>query len=231
MKQNFIFLLLFVYSNHHTLNAQSNINEFKSEEYALSLGYGNMGFNGKFDVAFMHYLKDQSSSRFYLDFSYQPMSFSVSSFNFNHQNYSSDAFLFSFGGGIMQEFLIAKRLIISPFIGARYYYVRFTDGDLVDAIGTNTLVRYTDFTYSKTAGPVVENGYGNTFGFEAGTVVGIKIIKWLEVYGSFSFAPVEFSTANTLFGKYWGESPYPNNYYVDKLPLRMGGGLRFSFGG
>lgn len=223
--------MLFINSTQHLSYAQSKINDFKSEEYALSLGYTNMGLNGRFDVAFKHFLKDQSSSRVYLDFSYQGISFSQSVLTFNRQDYSSDAFLFSIGGGIMQEFVIAKRLAISPFIGARYYYVRFTDGDLVDAIGTNTLIRYTDFTYSKVAGPVVENGYGNTFGFEVGTVIGIKIIKWLEIYGSFSFAPLEFSTPNSLFGKYWGEAPQPNSYYVDKFPVRMGGGLRFSFGG
>lgn len=197
--------------------------------YSIAIGYGNMGVNLKVDMAFMMYNQDKSSTRFYIDANYLPLSFTQSQLRFNSVNYPSDVFLLSLGGGFAQEFVF-DRFTVSPLLGARYYYVRFTDKSLVDAIGTYNLIRYSDQTQTRQVGPVVNNAYGNTFGFEVGTKVGIRLTQWLELCGTATFIPFEFSTAGTLFGKYWGEAPAPNPYYVDRMPLKLEGGVRFNFG-
>ncbi|MBL7789388.1 MAG: hypothetical protein JNL75_06085 [Chitinophagales bacterium] len=205
--------------------------EFRSQLYSAALGYGNMGFNLKVDMAFLMFNNNKSSTRFYIDANYQPLSFGRKNFTFENTNYPSDVFFIGVGGGLSQEFNL-ERFTITPLLGLKYYYVRFYDKALVDAIGQNGLERYiTDqFGNRRIVGPTVSNGYGNKVSFEVGTRLGFKVTKWLEFSTTAVFTPNEFSTAGSLFGKYWGEAPYTNEYFVDKLPLKLEGNVRFNFG-
>lgn len=199
--------------------------EFRSQPYSVALGYGNMGFNLKVDIAFFMFNYNKTSTRFYLDVNYQPLSFAQKNFTFNNVNYPSDVFFLGVGGGLSQEFNL-ERFTITPLIGVKYYYVRFYDKALVDAIGVDGLNRYIG---GIPVGPTVNNGYGNKVSFEVGTRLGYKITKWLEINSTAVFTPNEFSTAGSLFGKYWGEAPYSNAYFVDKLPFKLEGNVRINF--
>ena len=199
--------------------------EFRSQPYSVALGYGNMGFNLKVDMAFFMFNYNKTSTRFYVDVNYQPLSFARQNLTFQNTNYPSDVFFLGVGGGLSQEFNL-ERFTVTPLLGVKYYYVRFYDKALVDAIGSNGLIRYYN---GRQVGPTVSNGYGDKVSFEVGTRLGYKVTKWLEFNTTAVFTPNEFSTAGTLFGKYWGEAPYTNDYFVDKLPLKLEGNVRINF--
>jgi hypothetical protein len=204
---------------------------FKSSPYSIGIGYGTRGFNLKADMALISFNNNKSTTRVYVDGTYQTIKFSQSNFSFNYILYPSNVFLLTIGGGLSQEFVL-DRLTLAPLLGIKYNYVRFTDKALVDAIGTNGMNRliYDSWGNEIQVGPTVDNGYGNSISFEIGTRAGIKITEWLEINGTVAFNPISFSTAATLFGEYRGEAPYVNDYYVNPTPIKAEGNIRFTFG-
>ena len=204
---------------------------FKIQPYSIFLGYGTRGINLKADMELADFNNGKSSTRVYFDGTYNPMKFSQPNLTFNSQNYSSNVFLLTVGGGFSQEFLL-DRFTVAPLLGLKYNYVRFTDGALVNAIGTNGLIRYRYDNWGNQVqvGPDVNNGYGNSINFEVGTRLGIKLADWLELNGTFAYSPITFETSSTMFGEYWGEAPYTNQYYVNPTPLKAEGNIRITFG-
>ena len=78
-------------------------------------------------------------------------------------------------------------------------------------------------------GPVVDNAYGNAVSLELGSRIGVKLARFIALEGTVAVAPFRFSSSSTLFGKYWAQAPYDNDYYIRYLPIRAEGTLRFLF--
>jgi len=214
-----------------TLFAQTTVNQ---SSISILAGYGSQGFNLRGDVNISDWLSldvSNGSTRLYLDFGIDGYQFDQSVLTFNSFDYPSDARVITLGLGGGEEFLFNK-LSIYPFLGLRYYYGRFTDADLVDAIGTYSLQRYIYDQYGSQIpiGPMVDNGYGDVISFDLGSSLGYRVSRLFEIGALVSFSPMKFSSSSTMFGKYWAEPPYTNEYYIKISPVRLEGGIRLHFG-
>ncbi len=135
--------------------------------------------------------------------------------------------MLSLGVGVGQEFIFYKDIfVIQPYFGVFYKYARFTDKDLVDGIGEYNLIRYRG---GQQVGKPVKNGYGNAFMVDLGTRIGFRIKKRFEIGGSIGICPITFSSANSLFGKYWAVKPYNNDYYIKRLMFKADAGIKINF--
>lgn len=156
---------------------------------------------------------------------FQGHTFDVSTINFNNTSYPSKTQLYYAGIGLSGSF-DSKTFIFQPYLGLRYNYARFVDQALFDAIGESKLIRYHN---GQQVGPKVENAYGNAITFDVGTRIGVKLTDRLSLVASVGISPVKFSTTKTMFGKYWGQAPYPNSYYIELPIYRIEGGLSYDF--
>jgi hypothetical protein len=202
--------------------------------YSLFAGYGSQGLDVAADMNLSSIIDlklKNASTRFYVDFGLSGKKFTQPNFMFNSVNYSSDVTIFDIDGGFSEEFLFANNhLTITPYIGLRYEKARFKDKSLVSAIGQYNLIRH-EYDGSGNlfqVGPTVLNGYGDATTIDAGVGVGYKINKTFEISAKAGFSPVTYSTSGTLFGKYWGEAPYTNPYYINRSSVRFQGGLRIN---
>lgn len=205
-----------------------------NDDLSLSAGYGTGGliFRGDFNIYDLSMADPFTggSLRIYLDLGFKGVSFDEPTFIFNRERYVSDArmIVLGLGGGLDAKY---GRWSLYPFFGFRTYDVRFTDPALVDAIGTYGIRRYkiNSYGYEEQVGPLVENAYGNAFTIDAGGSVGYYITSIIEVGTLIGISPVKFSTSKSLFGEYFGEPPYPNDYYVKPKTVRAEVRLRFNF--
>lgn len=188
-------------------------------------GYSTQGFVIRGDFKISDNFIKGGETFIYLEGGLDQQKFAKENFKFENQNYPSDTRILFAGIGIAQEF-VKNKFSIVPYLGLRYAYARFKDKALVSGIGQQNLIRYWN---GQKVGPTIENGYGDTFTFDAGLRLGFHISKSLELVASGSISPVKFSTAATVYGKYWGESPYPNDYYIKYEIWRAEGGLRLHF--
>lgn len=195
------------------------------EQVSLFAGYGTQQIVLRGDYLVSDDFIKGSQTRIYIEGGLDQQKFNERNLNFSGDNYSSDSRVFFVGVGFSQQFNRSK-FSISPYAGLRYAYARFKDRALVDAIAEHTLIRY---KYGQQVGPVVENGYGDTFTFDIGLRLGFHITKHIEIAFSGGIAPVKFNTAATMYGQYWGESPHSNDYYIKYAIWRAEGGLRFHF--
>lgn len=194
---------------------------------SISGGYGihKVCVRGDFKLTEKMIKVPNSSTRMYLELGVDWQSFDNPTFYFNSTPYRSDTWMLAAGIGLGQEFIIKKWFVVYPYIGLFYKYARFTDGALVDAIGTYNMQRYWN---GQPVGQVVENGYGNLVTVDIGTRIGFRIGKVFEIGGTIAFAPAAYSSQKTLFGEYWGVAPYHNDYYINRLFLKAEGCLRFN---
>lgn len=195
----------------------------ESSAISLAIGPGSHGLNGKLDFEFGP-KRPGSSSRLYLDVGGAGWSFDNPTFILNGISYSSNVTILAIGVGVTQEFVLSEKFVVSPFAGLRGEFVRFSDGDLVSRIGDSGLDRLQG---GITVGQRVENAYGEAMTFDLGTRVGFRFSNHVELSGTIGFSPIKFETASTLFGEYWGEAPYPNEYHVHRASMRLEVGLRF----
>jgi hypothetical protein len=194
--------------------------------FTIAAGYGMRGVTIKADYKFDQIVGKNFKPIVYADLGIQGKSFKELNFTFNGIRYPSDVRVLFVGVGAGLE-LQQKNLILTPFVGLKYAYARFKDRALVDAIGnSNGLQRSRG---GVNVGPVVENGYGDVYSLELGTRIGYKISKNISFFTSVAISPIKFSTAATLFGKYWGEAPGANNYYIKYPILNAEGGIRLHF--
>lgn len=191
--------------------------------WSLTAGYGTQGVLLRLDATV--YELPQFPVKAYLDLTTQGKTFERSTFTFSGNDYPSDANSFALGAGLNVPFAFDK-VRIQPYLGGRYYFVRFKDRDLVAAIGENGLQRYSN---GSPVGPSVDNAYGNAFSLDVGSWIGYRITPMIEIGGLAGFSPAEFSTAASLFGKYWAQAPTTNQYYVKNNPFRFQGAIRLNF--
>lgn len=199
---------------------------------SVYIGYGvhKIVARGDFKLSDKLIKVKNSSTRLYFDLGGDWQKFKQEDFEFSHVKYSSKVWMLSIGVGIGQEFIFYKDIfVIQPYFGLFYKYARFTDKDLVSAIGDNGIQRYTDYTYSTPIGKPVKNGYGNAFMIDFGSRIGFRIKKRFELGGSIGICPIKFSSANSLFGKYWAEKPYGNDYYIKRLLFKADVGIKINF--
>jgi hypothetical protein len=204
--------------------------EAEPENYRQSFlaGYNTMGVNFRYDFVISEKLLKKGVTRLYLEAGGNKVRFEQENFSFSHIIYSSNCRLIIAGIGLEQEYTFG-RTHLSPYVGAHFAYVRFTDRTLVDAIGENGLQRYRDAALTQPVGPPVENAYGNAATFDAGCRLGVLLTSKIELLVSTGYSPLEFSTSSTLFGRYWGEAPYPNQYWVKIRSMRFELGLKLRF--
>lgn len=211
----------------------STIVKAQPSKGSVSLGYGTHKFVARGDLKITDKLikVENSSTRLYFDIGYDWKKFQNESFTFSSVEYNSKVWMLAIGVGIGQEFIIKDIFVVQPYLGLYYKYARFRDKDLVEGIGENNLIRYQylpDGTKIQ-VGKVVENGYGNLVTVDFGSRVGFRIKKKFEIGGSVGVCPSNFSTNNTLFGKYWGEKPYLNDYYIKRFILKGEFNLKYNF--
>lgn len=192
--------------------------------WSISAGYGTQGVLLRLDAS-VYELPHAIPLKVYGDFSVKGKTFERSTFTFDNSDYPSDAYSLALGAGANVSFTFDK-LHLQPYLGGRYYYVRFKDRDLVAAIGEDGIQRTSN---GSPVGPSVDNAYGNTFSIDVGSWIGYRITPMIEIGGLAGFSPAEFSTAASLFGKYWAQAPTTNQYYVKNNPLRFQGAIRFNF--
>jgi hypothetical protein len=206
-----------------TNNAWSFSVGYGTQGYALQGDYGivDIPVKARFNVA---------SLRVLAEIGFKPITFSQTTYTFDYVQYPSDARLttFTLAGGF--EFR-KEHWSLYPYLGFRYFYVRFTDPDLVDAIGATGIRRYNtdDYGTRYQVGPVVPNAYGDAFALDLGGMAGYHFTRTFEVSGLVGLSPASFSTASTLYGRYRGEAPYFNPFYVKPFPVRGELKLRFNF--
>lgn len=221
MKIKTILYLTFFLIHSNLILAQSS-----SSTMSVSLIGGTHGIGLRGEIGSGLSLIPNSRTTYYLDLTAASRKFTTSTFPFNGDLYPSAVWIFNMGLGVGQEFDVRQNIVVIPYLGFRLEYARFKDGDLVTGIGTDNLIR----TYgSKQVGPTVENGYGNSITVDIGSRIGYKISSSIEIGGLVGFSPIKYSTANTLFGKYWGATPITNDYYINRSPLRFEAGIKFSF--
>lgn len=211
------------------ITAEAQDSSLTNNTWSASLGYGTQGWILRadarvMDVALVSPLPT-GSLKAYVELGTKGISFSKSSFTFEHEDYPSNARLtvFGFGGGMEMRY---QKFSIYPYLGFRYYYVRFTDQTLRDAIGSQGIQRYNGYD---PVGPVVNNAYGDAFSIDLGGTLGYRITKVFEIGGLLGISPVSFNSAETLFGRYWGEAPELNPYYVQLHAIRAEIRARFNF--
>lgn len=230
-----LFCFLISYSKNGTFITTSFSNPQKAKEASenwpskgsIYVGYGvhKIVARGDFKLFELKKVKN-SSTRIYFDLGGDWQKFSKD-FNFKSQPYPSKVWMLSLGVGIGQEFIFYKDIfVIQPYLGVYYKYARFTDKDLVDGIGTYNLIRYHN---GQQVGKVVKNAYGNAFMIDIGTRIGFRIKKRFEIGGSIGLCPIKFSSANSLFGKYWAVKPYENDYYIKRLMFKADAGIKINF--
>jgi hypothetical protein len=197
---------------------------------SISVGYGTHKFvvRGDYNLTENFIKVDNSSTRLYFDIGYDWKKFDRDEFIFNSVSYPSNVFMFNIGLGIGQEFIFKEKFIIQPYIGILYKYAKLADRDLADAIGEYNLIRYA-YVGGPQVGKVVDNAYGNLVTVDLGSRFGFRIKKKFEVGGSFGICPAKFSTSNTLFGKYWGEKPNKNDYYIKRFILKAEANFKYNF--
>lgn len=215
MKKSIIFIVLF--------SVFFSVSGFC--QFSLYGGYGTQGPNLRFNYDLDKELFSSFGLSFYGEVGMQGYKFDQPNFTFQSTNYSSNTRL-TFAGFGLEGSLEGKTLFLSPYVGIRYIYARFTDQALFDAIGTDNLIRLQN---GQKVGPTVENAYGNSITFDVGCRLGIKFSEKLALIVSGGISPVKFQTSTTLFGPYWGEAPYPNSYYIEYPIYRAEAGLRYSF--
>lgn len=200
-----------------------------NNSYSIAAGYGSQGLfvKGDYKIGEIDILNNPAA-KLYIDFNIKGKTFDQSTFIFSSVPYPSDVnqYMIGIGGGLDFKF---NHLSVSPYIGARYYYVRFKDMDLFDAIGESNLIRFRPGSTTIQVGPTVDNGYGNTFSIDLGTWIGYHISPTFEIGGSIGISPAKFSTAASLYGKYWGEAPYENWFHVKIDPIRLQAGIKLNF--
>lgn len=208
----------------------------RPSDFGIMLGYGTHGLLARLDLNLSSLAGGRegtvANTHAYLDLGADGYSFSEPNFTFDGTNYSSGVFLYDIGGGLAEEIAFSNgHLLLTPFVGVRYEKARFADQSLLDAIGTNGINRYERDAYGNQykVGPTVANGYGDVTTIDLGVRLGFRFCRLLEVTGTAAFAPIKYSTSGTLFGQYWGESPYANNYRIDRPAVRLEGGVRFNF--
>ena len=217
-----------------TLGSASAQSSFEANNLlSISAGYGTQGLAFGADIRLVELDLNNSYTgaiKGYLSLNSMKRQFERSTFIFNSVSYASDVRLTNLGVGLSVD-IKYSRFCINPFVGLKYYYVRFTDQQLVDAIGLGGLIRYhyDNYGYLSQVGPQVDNGYGDAIAVDAGLWLGVNLTTVIEIGGLVGASPVTFSTAQSLFGTYWGESPYPNDYYVQVKTLRAELRLRLNF--
>ena len=192
--------------------------------WSIAGGYGTQGVQARLDATVYH-LSETLPLKLYGDVTLKGKTFERSTFTFNNNDYPSDVNSFALGAGANVSFTFDK-VHVQPYLGGRYYYVRFKDSDLVSAIGESGLQRSSN---GSPVGPSVDNAYGNTFSVDVGSWIGYRITPMIEIGGLAGFSPAEFSTAASLFGKYWAQAPTTNYYYVKNNPFRFQGAIRLNF--
>ncbi|MBK9633441.1 MAG: hypothetical protein IPO64_02670 [Bacteroidetes bacterium] len=197
---------------------------------SISVGYGTHKFvvRGDYNLTENLIKVENSSTRLYLDIGYDWKKFENDDFIFNSNTYSSNVIIFNVGLGVGQEFIFKDKFIVQPYVGILYKYARMADKDLVEAIGTYNLIRRA-YIGGPQVGKVVDNAYGNLVTIDLGSRFGFRIKKKFEIGGSFGICPAKFSTSNTLFGKYWGEKPYNNDYYIKRFILKAEANFKYNF--
>lgn len=215
-----IALLIVLISVSTTINAQPS-------KVSISLGYGThkIAVRGDFKITDNLVKKENSSTRLYCELGadWQKFDFDI---NFKSIPYKSNVYMIALGIGIGQEFIFKERVSIQPYLGLFYKYARFVDRDLVKNIGEYSLIRY---YAGAQVGKPVENGYGNLFTIDLGSRIGFRITDKIELGGSIGICPAKFSTENSLFGKYWAQKPYPNDYYIKRLLLKGEANIKINF--
>lgn len=229
MKTKFRLLVLFALNAVITSAQESRQPAFGYSDLSLFVGYGTHGFCARIDLQMSQRYFKQTSTRFYLDVGGQNISFDNPNFKFDNIIYTSDCRLFSIAGGIAQEVRFGRRASLTPFLGMRAEYVRFKDASLVEAIGNHGIIRWSDANHTRQLGPVVDNAYGDAVTGEAGCRLAVILTQRISICASINYSPVTFSTPDSLFGKYLGEAPYENPYWVKRRPVRSELALRFTF--
>lgn len=198
---------------------------FSQYNTSLFAGYGTNGGLLRFEVVIAEGVIKNSSTLVYLEGGLKGKKFEDPNFMFRNVNYSSDTRLLFAGLGLAQQFDM-KGFSAAPYLGVRFVYARLKDKALVRDIGENNLIRLWGGTQ---VGPEVENGYGDVITIDGGLRLGVKLGKSVDLLLTGGLSPVKFNTSTTLFGKYWGEAPYPNDYYINLPVWRAEGGLRVHF--
>lgn len=188
-------------------------------------GYGMQGASLRLNFDLNKEFAPNFNAFIYGEAGFDGYKFSESNFSLSGTNYPSNTRLTYAGFGLSGK-LGSNSIFLSPYVGIRYIYARFADQALFDAIGEDKLIRYHN---GQKVGPTVENAYGNAVTFDVGTRVGLNITERLALVVSGGISPVKFSTTKTLFGKYWGESPYNNSYYIELPIYRVEAGLNYNF--
>lgn len=194
-------------------------------QLSLFGGYGMQGPNLRLNLDLDRELLPNFKTYVYGEVGVKGYKFDEPNFTFENTNYPSNTRLTFIGFGF-EGSLESKSVFLSPYVGVRYIYARFVDKALFEAIGSNNLIRLMN---GQQVGPKVENAYGNDITFDIGARFGIRLSEKLAIVVSSGVSPIEFLTTTTLFGKYWGEAPYNNSYYIEYPIYRVEAGLHYSF--
>ena len=204
----------------------TSFGQSNKQTYNMSVagGYGTQGILLRLD-ANVYELASGIPVKGYLEGNIKGKEFKESTLIFSEDTYSSDAnrFMFGIGGALSFHY---KNIYIEPYLGLRYYYVRFKDKYLVEGIGEQSLIRYSG---GNKVGSTVENGYGDAISFDVGSWIGFRITPKVEIGTHIGFSPAKFDTANTLFGEYWGEYPISNDYQVKNNVGRLQVAISYHF--
>ena len=192
---------------------------------AFTTGYGSQGLMIRLDASVYEYKGIPVKG--YIEGNFSGKTFDKSTINFDNITYSSSVnrFMIGIGGALSFHH---KNIYIDPYFGLRYYYVRFKDKYLVQAIGENGIIRYQGNSNNQ-VGPTVSNAYGDAISIDIGSWIGFRITPKLELGTRIGFSPAKFSVPKSLFGEYWGAYPNPNSFYVKNDVARIEGAIKYYF--
>jgi hypothetical protein len=197
-----------------------------AQTFNLFAGYGTHGIvcGGNWRIATTN--SGNSGTRLYGDISFQGITFSQP-LTFNGQQYNSDTWITSWGGGIAQEFYLAPSFHIAPFLGVRFDDAKFKDNFINTTIGNGELIRYWN---GVEVGSRLKQDYGSSrLAFDIGCCFNIRLFSrlWLNVKGAVS--PIKYNNNDSMYGKYWADTPHLNDYAINRSIFRVEGTLSLGF--
>jgi hypothetical protein len=200
----------------------------KNTAKALNLfaGYGSHGFVCGGNIRVKTANSDKAGTRLYLDIGYQDYTFDAP-FIFNSLPYNSDTWIMSWGAGISEEFYLSPAFHIAPFAGVRFDNAHFKDNYINTTIGNGELIRYWD---GVEVGSRLKQNYGDSkLAFDIGVCLNLRLLKNLWLIGKAGVAPVKYDSNESIYGKYWADTPHLNDWAIKRSMFRAEAMLSLGF--
>lgn len=231
MKTKLLLMIFLTLSATNLIIAQKNTDVTRAGDLNLFAGYGNLGaaFEGDWRIFLSE--KKPIGTKIYLNFGFQSQKFDSAYFRFgtpgNFKEYSSDTRIVMYGLGLSEDYYVSPKFTLGGFIGMRFESSKLKDSYINDQVRGGQFIRYLG---GVEVGKRLDDSYGSSeLAIDIGGYACVNLSKkfWLKLKGG--LCKIYYASDNSLYGQYWANTNYKNNYYINRPIARAEISLGLSF--